>query len=126
MSDIGVVLRVPQGTHAKFKVGCAKNDRSMQKVLLALIEGWVANGSPDPASYGQYQTDNREGSAGLDREARDGIIKLAKELSKVKERLTALEEDKIRKKSSDAGMKELYEILKDDDETGEANKGNEN
>lgn len=116
MSEIGVVLRVPQGTHAKFKVGCAKNDRSMQKVLLALIEGWVANGSPDPTTYGRQHENSGEGSVGLDREARDGIIQLAKELNRIKERLTALEEDRIRKKSSVAGMKELYEILKDGDD----------
>ena len=117
MSDIGVVLRVPQGTHAKFKVGCAKNDRSMQKVLLALIEGWVANGSPDPTTYGRQQENTGEGASGVDSGARDGIIKLAKELNKIKERLTALEEDKMRKKSSVAGMNELFEILKDGDDS---------
>lgn len=116
MSEIGVVLRVPQGTHAKFKVGCAKNDRSMQKVLLALIEGWVANGTPDPTNYGKQHENSGEGSAGLDRVARDGIIQVAKELNRIKERLTALEEDRVRRKSSFAGLKELCEILKDGDD----------
>lgn len=53
----------------------------------------------------------------IDGGARDGIIKLAKELNKVKERLTALEEDKMRKKSSVAAMNELFEILKDGDDS---------
>jgi hypothetical protein len=117
VSDIGIVLRVPLGTHAKFKVGCAKNDRSMQKVLLALIEGWIENGSPDPAHYGKRNENSGESPAGIDREAREGMFKLAKELNKIKERLAELEEDKIRKQASAAGLKQLIEIMKEGDES---------
>lgn len=48
MSDIGVVLRVSKETHSKLRSACAKHDRSMQKIVLSLIEDWIANGSPDP------------------------------------------------------------------------------
>ena len=107
MSEIGVVLRVPQGTHAKLKAGCAKNDRSMQKVLVALIEGWVANGAPDPSTYGQPQ----EKSTNVDAEAREGLVRLGKEFKKLNDRITALEAEKARNKGGRDAMSELYNLL---------------
>lgn len=89
----------------------------MQKVLVALIEGWVENGSPDPAHYGKPNDASGESPAGIDHEAREGMFKLAKELNKIKERIAALEEDKIRKQASAAGLKQLYEIMKEGDES---------
>lgn len=72
MNDIGVVLRVPGGTHSKLKNACAKHDRSMQKIVLSLIEDWIANGSPDP-------------------HASDGIAILTSEVKKLEARLNKLE-----------------------------------
>jgi hypothetical protein len=116
VKDIGVVLRVPQEIHARFKAGCAKHDRSMQKVLVTLIEGWVANGAPEPSGYGGQHVITREETATHDQEARDGLTELAKALKKMEERITELENEKVRTKMGTKGMKQFYEIMKGDEE----------
>jgi len=114
MADVGVVLRVPEVTHAKLKAGCAKHDRSMQKVLVALIEGWVANGAPDPSTYGQHQPSNRD-QAGIDHEARAGLTRLGEAFKKLSDRVSALEEEKARRASSSEGMQRLYELIEEEE-----------
>jgi hypothetical protein len=84
------VLKVPQPTHTRFKEACAKHDRSMQKVLLSLIEGWVANGAPDPSSYGSKSDGTKQLSA-EDLKARRAIVDLASALQKMQVRLDQLE-----------------------------------
>lgn len=90
MGDVGVVLKVPHATHARFKEACAKHDRSMQKVLLGLIEGWVAHGAPDPSTYGRKSDASQQHST-QDPKARQAILNLASELKKMQARLAALE-----------------------------------
>jgi hypothetical protein len=90
MAEVGVVLKVPQSTHTRFKEACAKHDRSMQKVLLSLIEGWVANGAPDPSSYGGKSDGSNQLSA-EDLKARQAIVDLASALQKLQVRLEELE-----------------------------------
>lgn len=90
MAEVGVVLKVPQPTHTRFKEACAKHDRSMQKVLLSLIEGWVANGAPDPGAYGR-KSDALQQNSTQDLKARQAIVDLASELKKLQVRLAALE-----------------------------------
>ena len=90
MAEVGVVLKVPQATHARLKEACAKHDRSMQKVLLSLIEGWVANGAPDPGGYGRKSAASLQ-SSGQDLKARQAIVDLASELKKLQNRLEVLE-----------------------------------
>jgi hypothetical protein len=90
VAEVGVVLKVPQPTHTRFKEACAKHDRSMQKVLLSLIEGWVANGAPDPSAYGR-QSDVSQGRSTQDLKARQAIIDLASDLNKLQDRLDSLE-----------------------------------
>ena len=90
MAEVGVVLKVPQVTHARFKEACAKHDRSMQKVLLGLIEGWVANGAPDPSFYGR-KSDGLQRQSTQDLKARQAIVDLASELKKLQDRLDSLE-----------------------------------
>lgn len=90
MAEVGVVLKVPQPTHTRFKDACAKHDRSMQKVLLSLIEGWVANGAPDPGAYGR-KTEASNLNITQDLKARQAIVDLASELKKLQDRLEALE-----------------------------------
>ena len=119
MADVGVVLRVPEVTHAKLKAGCAKHDRSMQKVLVALIEGWVANGAPDPSTYGQHQPSNRD-QAGIDHEARANIIRFGEILKKLSARVDALEEQGLREKYSRRAWENAVGILSEyDDENTE-------
>lgn len=86
MAEVGVVLKVPQATHARFKEACAKHDRSMQKVLLSLIEGWVANDAPAPSSYGR-KLDGSQQQSTEDLKARQAIVDLASTLQKLQVRL---------------------------------------
>ena len=48
MNDVGVVLKLPRGLHAKVKKACQKQDRSMQKMLVKLISNWVEEGAVNP------------------------------------------------------------------------------
>lgn len=90
VAEVGVVLKLPQPTHTRLKEACAKHDRSMQKVLLSLIEGWVANGAPDPSSYSSKFDGSKQLSA-EDLKARQAIIDLASALQKLQARLEELE-----------------------------------
>jgi len=62
----------------------------MQKVLLSLIEGWVANGAPAPSSYGS-QSDGSKKVSAEDPKARRAIVELASALQKMQVRLELLE-----------------------------------
>lgn len=115
MSDVGVVLKVPEATHIRLKRACQKHERSMQKVLLALIEGWVANGSPDPLTYGREI--GGEEQAGIDRVAREGLLKLNNEIQALRNRIEKIEEAEIRKASARLGMDELAKLLQGDNDT---------
>jgi hypothetical protein len=50
-SNVGLVLHLPQELHAEFKAASYKHERSMQKVALFLIKGWLSDGSPEPSTY---------------------------------------------------------------------------
>ena len=96
MAEVGVVLKVPQDTHAKLKAACNKHDRSMQKVLLALIEGWVANGAPDPITYGNPLDVGCDERGAVDIEARQGLKLLTKDLNSLTDRFKVLETELAR------------------------------
>jgi len=117
MADVGVVLRVPEVTHAKLKAACAKHDRSMQKVLVSLIEGWVANGAPEPSTYGKRQGTDRD-QAGIDHEARAGLTRLGEAFKRLSDRVTGLEEETSRRRSSDDGMGKLFELIQEAEAKG--------
>ena len=114
MKDVGVVLRVPEEIHSKLKSACAKHDRSMQKVVVTLIEGWVANGSPEPNHYGRNQV-LKSDEAAIDHEARTGLGRLGEAFKKLSERVRILEDGKIRRASADQGMKELFELIEEEE-----------
>lgn len=90
MADVGVVLKVPQDLHAQLRQACAKHDRSMQKVLLSLIDGWLASGAPDPGGYRYGSADVRP-HASEDLQARQAIVDLAGELKRLEARLSVIE-----------------------------------
>jgi hypothetical protein len=116
MPDVGVVLKVPEEIHAKLRRACSKHDRSMQKVLLCLIEGWMANGAPDPIHYGKP----REQTEAIDRKARESILRLANEFDSLKNRLAVVEEIKTRQDIAKSGMLDVVRdwlepgVLQDD------------
>lgn len=90
MNDVGVVLKVPQGLHAQLRQACAKHDRSMQKVLVSLIDGWLASGAPDPGGFRYGSADVRP-HASEDLQARQAIVDLAAELKHLEARLGVVE-----------------------------------
>lgn len=91
MSEVGLVLRVPEETHRKLKSACARHDRSMQKVVLALIEGWVANGSPDPSSYGREVVSRIDHERGIDIKARHALQDLSQTMKSLTDRIDKYE-----------------------------------
>ncbi len=110
MPDVGLVLKVPQETHAKLKRACVKNDRSMQKVVLALIEGWIACGSPDPSNFGK----SPEGEEGIDRVARMGLGRLANEVELLIKRVDEIEENANRKSASREVLRDLARLVSEE------------
>jgi hypothetical protein len=111
VAEVGVVLKVPQPTHTRFKEACAKHDRSMQKVLLSLIEGWVANGAPDPSSYGGKAEGSKQVSA-ADLKARQAIIDLASALQKMQVRLEELEHSALSASGDRPDFEAFYDALR--------------
>lgn len=90
----------------------------MQKVVLALIEGWVANGSPDPLTYGKESGETE--TNGIDIEARQGLLRLNNEILALKDRIVKIEEREIRRTSAKRGLDELAALMQEsDDREGE-------
>ena len=48
MSDQSLLVRLPESVHAQLKKAAAEHKPSMQKVVAALVEGWIDSGSPHP------------------------------------------------------------------------------
>lgn len=90
MSEIGVLVKVPEELHSKFKRASARHQRSMQKVMVALLEGWIENGAPDPLVYGSHGAPNSS-TCSEDIEARKALIHVAAEIKELKERLAIVE-----------------------------------
>jgi hypothetical protein len=59
MLDASIMVRVSTETHNQLKEACQQNKRSMQSVVVALIEGWLENGAPEPFGYGAEKTDSK-------------------------------------------------------------------
>lgn len=111
MSEIGVLVKVPAELHAEFKRASARHQRSMQKVMLALLEGWLENGTPDPLNYGKAQT-NAPNQNIEDKEAREALLRLAAEVSKIEKRLEEIEADKATKEEESSSFKKTLDLLK--------------
>lgn len=97
MNDIGVLVKVPAELHAELKLASLRHKRSMQKVVLALLEGWIERGAPDPLTYGSSKGTAGE-SAVEDPEARNAMVLMAKQLVQVNQRMKAIEEELEREK----------------------------
>ena len=114
MSDIGVLVKVPTELHAELKRASLRHKRSMQKVVLALLEGWIERGAPDPLTYGDSKGTAEE-SVVKDSEARDAMVLMAKQLLQVNQRMKAIEEELEREKGEQyeraKEFSSLYKIL---------------
>lgn len=97
MSEIGVLVKVPAELHAELKRASLRHKRSMQKVVLALLEGWIERGAPDPLKYGETKGTAEEPLV-KDPEAREAMVLLAKQLTQVNQRMKAIEEELEREK----------------------------
>jgi hypothetical protein len=111
MSEIGVLVKVPAELHSELKRASTRHQRSMQKVMLALLEGWIENGAPDPLSYGSHQ-EHRGNTATEDAGAREALIKMAEELKKIDKRLVKVENDNAVRRVETSSFPEFFEALR--------------
>ena len=51
MAGKSVLLKLSPEAHAQVLAVSERHQRSMQKLLVALIEGWLAQGAPDPVEF---------------------------------------------------------------------------
>ena len=112
MSEIGVLVKVPEELHGKFKRASARHQRSMQKVMVALLEGWIENGAPDPLVYGSHGAPNSS-TCSEDIEARKALIQVAAEIKELKERLAIVESSKQKEKEERLNFDVFYDKLKE-------------
>jgi len=110
MSEIGVLVKVPEELHSKFKRASARHQRSMQKVMVALLEGWIENGAPDPLVYGSHGAPNSS-TCSEDIEARKALIQVAAEIKDLKERLAIVERARPREKKGKLNLDAFYDAL---------------
>jgi len=112
MSEIGVLVKVPAELHSAFKRASAQHQRSMQKVLVALLEGWINNGAPDPLSYGAPQKDSKRGGT-EDLGARQALVQVAAELKELKQRISDLEQRQETTQEKAMAFNAFYDTLRE-------------
>ena len=110
MSESGVLVKVPTELHSALKRASTQHQRSMQKVMVALLEGWIDNGAPDPLSYGGSQGQAAQGSI-EDSGARKALLQVATELKELKQRIAHLEKDEAAKPKQSLDFEAFFEAL---------------
>ncbi len=75
MAAKSILLKVTPEVHAQIQEAAGRHGRSMQNVLVALIERWLDEGGPDPKVFDLGQPHSAPGE-GVDREARRAIKRL--------------------------------------------------
>ena len=110
MSEIGVLVKVPAELHSAFKRASAQHQRSMQKVMVALLEGWIESGAPDPLNYGRGQHPGQQSSI-EDIGARQALLQVASELKELKQRIALLEQDEPTKAKQSLNFEAFFEAL---------------
>ena len=110
MSDIGVLVKVPAELHNALKRASAQHQRSMQKVMVALLEGWIESGAPDPLNYGRSPGKSGQGSM-EDSGARKALLQVAAELKELKQRVAHLEQDEPGKPKQSLDFEAFFEAL---------------
>ena len=111
MSEIGVLVKVPAELHGELKRASARHQRSMQKVMLALLEGWLENGTPDPLNYGKEQA-NAPNQSFEDKAAREALVRLAAEVRKIEKRLGEIETEQATKEEDSPSFTKTLDLLK--------------
>ena len=89
MAAKSVLLKLSAESHAQVMQASEQHQRSMQKLLVALIEDWLAQGAPDPVEFTpkpgvQAQERRSAGSVkAVDQKARQAIDLLAQHVLKL-------------------------------------------
>ena len=95
MSAKSVLLKLSPEAHAQVLEASDRHQRSMQKLLVALIEGWWTQGAPDPVEFaaGPATAGSVPSRAvdGVDKRARQAIDLLAQHVLKLQGSLQELQ-----------------------------------
>ena len=86
MTVKGLLIKVSPETHAGLQAAAARHQRSMQNVLVALIERWLAAGAPDPLQF-DMATPPLVPPDVVDREARRAIEALVERVHLLQEQV---------------------------------------
>lgn len=91
MAAKSILLKVSPEVHAGIQEAAGRHQRSMQVVLVALIERWLAVGGPDPLQFdiGKPAVQPSTGEA-VDREARRAIQVLVERVGDLQDQVSAL------------------------------------
>jgi hypothetical protein len=114
VSDIGVLVKVPAELHSALKQASGQHKRSMQKVVLALLEGWLQNGAPDPLTYGASETpEGKYRSSSIeDKRARAALMELAADFRRLESRVAKIEKRSKSEGRSDLDFDAFFEELR--------------
>jgi hypothetical protein len=92
MVSKSILLKVSPEAHAGIQEAAGRHQRSMQVVLVALIERWLAAGGPDPLQFDMGQPAAAPSSGEVvDREARRAIKALVERVGDLQDQVLALE-----------------------------------
>lgn len=83
-----VLLKLPPEVHTRVKDAARAHKRSMQSVLVALVESWLAAGAPDPVAFPEGKPENRVEQApqgAIDKGARTAIEALTRTLRDIQQ-----------------------------------------
>lgn len=86
MSAKSILLKVTPEVHAAIQEAAGRHQRSMQNVLVALIERWLAAGGPDPLQFDLVAPQAASGEV-VDREARLAIEALVERVQLLQEQV---------------------------------------
>lgn len=89
MAAKSILLKVSPEVHTGIQEAAGRHQRSMQSVLVALIEGWLQAGGPDPLQF-DVEKPQPASSAAVDREARRAIEALVERVSDLQEQVLRL------------------------------------
>ena len=95
MPGKSVLLKLSPEAHAQVLSASERHQRSMQKLLVALIEGWLAQWAPDPVEFAAEPAvapaPSRAGE-GMDQRARQAIDLLAQRMLKLQSAVVELQQ----------------------------------
>ena len=90
-----MLLKLSPEAHAQVLGASERHQRSMQKLLVALIEGWLAKGAPDPVEFAAEPAAAASASPrsvdGVDARARQAIDLLAQQMLKLQSSVQELQ-----------------------------------